>query len=75
MSKPGPKRQPDPRIEQAWQRVAVARRVFGVAAVVGFGAAMALARTTYAGHPKHRPRSLSAPTGRTLRMKNGLIAR
>jgi hypothetical protein len=39
----------------------IARRVFGVAAIVGFGAAIALAKTTYAGHPKQSTQPLSAP--------------
>ena len=58
--KPKP-RTVDPRVEQAWQRAAVARRVFGVVAVIGFGAAAALARTTYAGHTKQSVRPLAAP--------------
>jgi len=55
------RRAPDPRIELAWHRVSVARRAAGVVAVFGFGAAIALARVSYAGHPKQPPRPLSAP--------------
>jgi hypothetical protein len=73
------RRTPDPRIEQAWERVVIARRVFGVAAVIGFGAAIALARVTYAGHPKQTARPLTAPTKfvqvvRQSFLKSGAIA-
>ena len=56
-----PKGGQDPRIAEARTRVVMARRVFGVVAVMGFGAAIALARTTYAGHQKQSVQPLSAP--------------
>lgn len=73
------RRGPDPRIQLAWRRAAVARRAFGVAAVVGFGAVILLARTTFAGHAKQAPRPLSAPTNfvqivRRSYLQAGIIA-
>jgi hypothetical protein len=73
------RRAPDPRIQLAWRRAAVARRAFGVAAVVGFGAVILLARTTFAGHAKQAPRPLSAPTNfvqivRRSYLQAGIIA-
>jgi hypothetical protein len=69
----------DPRIELAWRRAAVARRAFGIVAIVGFGAAMALARVTYAGHPKQAARRLSAPASfvqivRKNQLQAGIVA-
>lgn len=51
----------DPRIQAAWRRATITKGALGVLAVMVFGAAMALARSTFAGHPKQALRPLSAP--------------
>lgn len=51
----------DPRIQAAWRRATIAKRALGVVGVMVFGAAMVLARSTFAGHPKQAVRPLSAP--------------
>lgn len=51
----------DPRIQEAWRRASIAKRVLGVLGVMVFGAAMVLSRSTFAGHPKQAVRPLSAP--------------
>jgi hypothetical protein len=52
----------DPRIRAAWRRASRAKRAFGVVAVVLFGSAMGLSRSTFAGHPKAPVRALSPPS-------------
>ncbi len=51
----------DPRIQAAWRRAGIAKRALAVLGVMVFGSAMALARLTFAGHPKQAVRPLSAP--------------
>ncbi len=51
----------DPRIQAAWRRASIAKRLVGVLGVMVFGAAMGLSRSTFAGHPKQAVRPLSAP--------------
>jgi hypothetical protein len=51
----------DPRIQAAWRRASIAKRLLGVLGVMVFGAGMALSRSTFAGHPKQAVRPLSAP--------------
>ena len=45
----------------ARRRAAEAKRIVAGVAIIGFGAAMVLARVSYAGHPKKPPRPLAAP--------------
>jgi hypothetical protein len=49
------------RVNAARRRAAGAKKAVAVVAVVGFGAAVVLARVSYAGHPKKPPRPLAAP--------------
>lgn len=49
------------RVGAARGRVRTAKRVIVVVAAVGFGSWMALARVTYAGHPKHAVHPLAVP--------------
>ena len=51
----------DRRIEAAHRRAALAKRALGAVAVLVFGAAAVLARSTFAGRPKHPVHPLSAP--------------
>lgn len=49
------------RTEKARGRARSAKRWVAVLAAVGFGSWMALARVTYAGHPKHAVKPLAIP--------------
>jgi hypothetical protein len=49
------------RVASARRRARSAKRWIAVIATVGFGSWMALARVTYAGHPKHAVRPLAVP--------------
>jgi hypothetical protein len=52
---------PDPRIESAHRRAALAKAVIGTGGTIAFGAAMVLARHSYAGHSKQPATPLTAP--------------
>jgi hypothetical protein len=56
-----PEGPPESRRIAARRRSRSAKRWIVAIAVVGFGATMALARVTYAGHPKHAAGSLAIP--------------
>ena len=49
------------RTERARARARRAKAAVAVAGVAAFLAALPLAKSTYAGHPKRRPRALGAP--------------
>ena len=48
-------------MDAARRRAAGAKKAVAALAIVGFGAAMVLARVSYAGHPKKPARPLAAP--------------
>jgi hypothetical protein len=56
------KRKQDPRIQAAWRRASMAKRVLSLVSVMAFGSVMGLSRSTFAGHPKQALRPLSAPS-------------
>ena len=49
------------RIEAAHRRASLAKRALGALAALAFGVAAVLARSTFAGRPKHPIHPLSAP--------------
>jgi hypothetical protein len=49
------------RVEPARRRAGIAKVALGTGGALVFGAAMAFARLSYAGHPKRPPQPLAAP--------------
>ena len=70
---PPPPPAPKPRIEAARHRVRVAKAGVVGAAIVGFAAAFAFSRVSYAGHAKKPLRPLAAPPGYVRIVRQNLL--
>jgi|SRR5690242_13777137 len=72
-------RQPDSRLAATRRRTRLAKIGVGLAIPAVFGGSIALARATYAGHAKHRSKSLAVPKSfysviRQNLLQNGILA-